>query len=75
MTIEIKQAFSPRPLEGLGIDEAEEQAYRVVLTHRLASAQEVALMLSTSQRKAERLLDSIELKGLISHMPSRPRRY
>jgi DNA-binding CsgD family transcriptional regulator len=68
-------AFSPRPLEAVGIDETEEHAYRAVLTHRGATAEDVANMLSLSVRKAQRLLDGIESKGLVSHSPSRPRRY
>lgn len=68
-------AYSPRPLEALGIDEQEEHAYRVVLSHRLATAEDVAQLLSLSLRKTQRLLDSIEFKGLVSHSPSRPRRY
>ncbi len=75
MNVDSKSSFNPRALEALGISEAEEQAYRVVLTHRQASAEEVANLLSLSPRKAQRLLDSIQFKGLVSHSPSRPRRY
>lgn len=64
-----------RPLEALGIDEMEERAYRVLLANRMATAENVATLLSLSPRKAQRLLDSIESKGLASHSPERPRRY
>lgn len=68
-------AFSPRPLEVLGIDEQEERTYRVVLSHRLSTAEELAKVLSFSLRRTQQLLDRIEFKGLVSHSPSRPRRY
>ena len=66
---------TPRPLEVLGIDEMEERAYTVLLSHRLATTDDIAALLSLSPRKAQRLLDSIESKGLASHSPERPRRY
>jgi DNA-binding CsgD family transcriptional regulator len=53
----------------------EERAYRVLLAHRMATTAEVASKLSLSQRMTQRLLDSIESKGLASHSPERPRRY
>jgi hypothetical protein len=68
-------AQAPRPLEVLGIDEMEERAYSVLLSHRLATTEDIAGLLSLSPRKAQRLLDSIESKGLASHSPERPRRY
>jgi len=68
-------APAPRPLEVLGIDEMEERAYTVLLSHRLATTEDIATLLSLSPRKAQRLLDSIESKGLASHSPERPRRY
>jgi sugar-specific transcriptional regulator TrmB len=66
---------APRMLAVLGIDEMEERAYCALLSHRLATADDVATMLSLSPRKAQRLLDSIESKGLASHSPERPPRY
>lgn len=63
------------PLEALGIDDMEERAYRVLLSHRLATAEDVAHRLSLSLRKAQRLLDHVEAKGLASHSPERPPRY
>jgi hypothetical protein len=68
-------APAPRPLEVLGIDEMEERAYSALLSHRLATTEDIASLLSLSPRKAQRLLDSIESKGLASHSPERPRRY
>jgi DNA-binding CsgD family transcriptional regulator len=68
-------AQAPRPLEVLGIDEMEERAYSALLSHRLATTEDIASLLSLSPRKAQRLLDSIESKGLASHSPERPRRY
>jgi DNA-binding Lrp family transcriptional regulator len=62
-------------LEVLGIDDMEERTYRALLSHRMASTEDIAAALSLSPRKAQRLLDSIEAKGLASHSPERPRRY
>ncbi len=62
-------------LEALGIDEMEERTYRALLAHRMATAQEIATELSLSRIKAQRLLDSIESKGLSTHAPERPLRY
>jgi predicted transcriptional regulator len=68
-------ATAPRPLEALGIDAMEERAYRVLLAHRMASAADIAKILSLTPRNAQRLLDSIEAKGLATRSPERPRRY
>lgn len=65
----------PRPLAALGIDDMEERAYRILLAHRMATAEDVANLLALSPRAVKRLLDSIESKGLASHSPERPRRY
>ncbi|HET7306808.1 MAG TPA: helix-turn-helix domain-containing protein [Gammaproteobacteria bacterium] len=64
-----------RPLNILGISEAEERTYRWLLIHSGAIAQDLAQDLSISPRKAQRLLDTIESKGLATHSPERPRRY
>jgi sugar-specific transcriptional regulator TrmB len=66
---------APRPLEALGIDYMEESAYRILLAHRMATTEDVANALSLSPRKAQKLLDGIQAKGLASHSPERPRRY
>lgn len=64
-----------RPLEALGIDDAEERVYRALLDHRTVTADEVAKALSLSPRMAQQLLDSIEAKGLVSHSAESARRY
>jgi DNA-binding CsgD family transcriptional regulator/predicted DNA-binding transcriptional regulator len=64
-----------RSLEALGIDDMEERVYRILLSHRMATAEEVGRILSLSTRKTQRLLDNVESKGLVSHSPERPRRY
>jgi len=69
------RARAPRSLEALGIDDMEECVYRALLAHRKATAEDVANLLSLTPRKARRLLDSIEAKGLANHSPERPRQY
>jgi len=68
-------ASTPRPLEPLGIDEWEEHTYRTLLRLGMATAKDIAEMLTLTTRQAQRLLDAIESKGLASHSPERPRRY
>jgi sugar-specific transcriptional regulator TrmB/DNA-binding CsgD family transcriptional regulator len=75
MPISRIEAAGARPLENLGISEAEERVYRWLLTHRGASALEAARELTLAAPKAQRLLESIEGKGLATHTPERPRRY
>jgi sugar-specific transcriptional regulator TrmB/DNA-binding CsgD family transcriptional regulator len=64
-----------RPLDILGIGEAEERAYRWLLAHPGATVQALATALALTPRKAQRLLDGIEDKGLVTHSPEKPRRY
>jgi len=64
-----------RPLDILGIEPMEESAYRALLMHRLATADDLARTLDMPGNKVQRLLDRMELKGLASHSPERPRRY
>jgi sugar-specific transcriptional regulator TrmB len=64
-----------RPLEAIGINEMEERVYGALLEHRIATTEDVAKALLISARNAQRLIDSIEKKGLASHSPERPRRY
>lgn len=64
-----------RPLENLGISEAEERVYRWLLTHHGSSAAEIARALALAASKVQRLLDAIEAKGLATHSLERPRRY
>lgn len=69
------QATEERPLEVLGIGEGEENAYRHLLTHRGATAAELGRALVVTTATAQRLLETIEAKGLATHTPERPRRY
>jgi DNA-binding MarR family transcriptional regulator len=64
-----------RPLDILGIEPMEESAYRALLMHRLATADDLAHTLDMPGHKVQRLLDRMESKGLASHSPERPRRY
>lgn len=64
-----------RPFDILGIDEVEENAYRWLLTNPGTTVTDLALALRLSPRKAQRLLDAIEHKGLVTVSPQRPRRY
>lgn len=76
MTTRRQAATSPvRPLEALGITELEERAYRWLLTHPQASAQDIARALLLSVRTTRTLLETVEDKGLITHSPERPHRY
>jgi sugar-specific transcriptional regulator TrmB len=62
-------------LQSLGIEEDEEQVYRMLLVARTATAEEAAAALSLPPALAEALLQRAEAKGLASHSPERPRRY
>jgi sugar-specific transcriptional regulator TrmB len=64
-----------RAFAALDIDEAEEHAYRWLLSHPGATVQEVGEALRLSPRRTQRLLDAIEVKGLATYSPQRPRRY
>jgi sugar-specific transcriptional regulator TrmB/DNA-binding CsgD family transcriptional regulator len=64
-----------RPLDILGISEAEERAYDWLLAHSGATIPEVAQALTLTPGRAHRLLDTIEAKGLVTRTPERPRRY
>lgn len=69
------ESVNERTLSSLGIDEAEERAYRWILEHSGACAQELSGALALGPKKAQGLLESIEAKGLVTHSPERPRRY
>ncbi|MGH8428687.1 MAG: helix-turn-helix domain-containing protein [Gammaproteobacteria bacterium] len=75
MTTQRIGAAEARPLEILGITEAEERAYRWLLNHPRATTSDAAQALALSPSRAQRLLDGIEAKGLMTHTPERPRRY
>lgn len=64
-----------RPLEILGISEAEEQAYRWLLQNYGATVQNLVQALGFSASRAQQLLASLQAKGLATHSPERPRRY
>lgn len=64
-----------RAFDILGIDEIEEDAYRWLLAHSGATVPDLAEAMRLSPRKAQRLLDAIENKGLVTVSPQRPRRY
>lgn len=64
-----------RPLNILGINEAEERVYRCLLDQPGASATEVAKALPLPQSKVQHLLDIIESKGLATHRRRQPHCY
>jgi predicted DNA-binding transcriptional regulator len=64
-----------RPFEVLGVTEAEEAAYRWLLAHARGSVREVASAMRISLAQCQRLLGSMETKGLVTDSAERPRRY
>lgn len=64
-----------RPLDNLGISEAEERVYRWLLKHRNSSVSEAAREMSLAPDKTQHLLETLEAKGLATHSPEVPRRY
>jgi sugar-specific transcriptional regulator TrmB/DNA-binding CsgD family transcriptional regulator len=64
-----------RALEILGISEEEENLYRLLLAHSGVTLREIAELSSLDIRKARRLLDAIEGKGLATHSSERPSHY
>ena len=62
-------------LEALGLDAHETAAYLALLEHPRATAAEIADAMGLPARRAQRLLDAIEARGLVTHSPERPRRY
>jgi sugar-specific transcriptional regulator TrmB/DNA-binding CsgD family transcriptional regulator len=64
-----------RPLGELGITESQEKVYRWLLVHGNATASDAGRALSYPSSAAQRLLESLEAKGLATHTPERPRRY
>jgi sugar-specific transcriptional regulator TrmB/DNA-binding CsgD family transcriptional regulator len=65
----------PLSLEALGLDAHETAAYLALLDHPRATAAEIADAMGLVLRRAQRLLDAIEARGLVTHSPERPRRY
>jgi sugar-specific transcriptional regulator TrmB len=70
-----RRGMPTRSLAAIGIDEAEERIWRFLLSRRNATVADVAGALGLPARKAQRLLDSLEAKGLATCSPERPRRY
>lgn len=64
-----------RPLEILDIDADEERVYRWLLTRPSVTASDIAQGLTQTSRRTQRLLDTLEAKGLVTYSPQRPRRY
>lgn len=64
-----------RPLELLGISDAEERAYRALLIRHMATAAEIARQIHTTPRAARKLLTDLETMGLATHTPKVPRVY
>ncbi|HEX5122584.1 MAG TPA: helix-turn-helix domain-containing protein [Rhodanobacteraceae bacterium] len=62
-------------LEALGLDAHETAAYLCLLDHPRATAAAIADAMGVPARRAQRLLDAIEARGLVTHSPERPRRY
>jgi sugar-specific transcriptional regulator TrmB/DNA-binding CsgD family transcriptional regulator len=62
-------------LEALGLDPHETAAYLCLLEHPRATAAEIANAMGFSTRRAQRLLDAIEARALVTHSPERPQRY
>ncbi|HEY0199318.1 MAG TPA: helix-turn-helix domain-containing protein [Rhodanobacter sp.] len=69
------QTGAPRPLEALGISEMEERTYRALLANRMATADDIANLISLPLQQTQQLLDYIEIKGMATHSPERPPRY
>jgi sugar-specific transcriptional regulator TrmB len=68
-------AVEGRPLANLGISEPEERVYRWLLENPAATVSKAATDLMLTSSRTQRLLDSIESKGLAMHTPKKPRRY
>jgi sugar-specific transcriptional regulator TrmB/DNA-binding CsgD family transcriptional regulator len=62
-------------LEALGLDASETATYLCLLDHPRSTANEIADAMGVPARRAQRLLDAIEARGLVTHSPERPRRY
>ncbi|WP_020650964.1 helix-turn-helix domain-containing protein [Solimonas variicoloris] len=64
-----------RLLEGVGLTLPEQQAYRALLRQPGSCLTDLARALGIAQRRVQRLLTDLELKGLVTHSPERVRRY
>lgn len=75
MSAQLAGTIEHRPLEILGIRESEEQAYRWLLLHPGATADDLTQELGIASAEGPRLLGLLESKGLATHSPEQPRRY
>ncbi len=66
---------APTSLDVLGIDPAEEGAYRALLRHSAASPAELAADLGLSAARVRALLNGLAAKGLVTLSRQRPRRF
>lgn len=64
-----------RPLAILGIGKAEELIYDWLLAHPSATVSEIGHESSFPLGEIRRVLIVLESKGLVTHVPQRPRRY
>jgi len=64
-----------RPLEALGISEAQERAYRHLLAHPGATATEITASLEISTSNTRNLLSALENMGLATQTLGTPRQY
>lgn len=62
-------------LEAAGVTDAEESAYRILVTMGGASAQDFATRAGLDAAEAERTLQGLTAKGLASHTDAAPRLY
>lgn len=69
------RADGSRPLDILDVGVDEERVYRWLLGHPGANVSDIAAGVSLPPRKAQRVLDTIECKGLVTYSPQRPRCY
>lgn len=64
-----------RLLEGLGIEPAEQAAYRLLLRQPGLCLHELARQLGVTPRRATRLMTQLEQKGLVTYTPTKIKRY
>jgi len=62
-------------LAAVGVGADEERLYEILLSRPGATAPELTSRAAASRSTVQALLDGLELKGLVTHSPSRTRRY
>jgi Mn-dependent DtxR family transcriptional regulator len=70
-----RNSANDRSFAVLGITKGEESIYRCLLREGAATAQAVAKAMHLQPRVAQRMLESIASKGMVTHTLERPRRY